>query len=95
MSAELQKQEVAEAALQYIDEHRIIGVGTGSTVNYFIDALATMKAQIEATVSSSEASKLPIPSDSASLASSSCSSHSGMWPLHSDSTTVITRPTVS
>ncbi|NNJ72038.1 MAG: ribose-5-phosphate isomerase RpiA [Enterobacterales bacterium] len=56
MSAEQQKQQVAEAALEYVDEHRIIGVGTGSTVNYFIDALATIKGQIEATVSSSEAS---------------------------------------
>ena len=56
MSAEQQKQQVAEAALEYIDDHRIIGVGTGSTVNYFIDALATIKGQIEATVSSSEAS---------------------------------------
>ena len=52
MSAEEQKKQVAEAALEYVDDHRIIGVGTGSTVNYFIDALAGMKAQIEATVSS-------------------------------------------
>ena len=56
MSAEQQKKQVAEAALEYVDDHRIIGVGTGSTVNHFIDALAGMKAQIEATVSSSEAS---------------------------------------
>jgi len=49
------KQQAAEAALAYV-KTGIIGVGTGSTVNYFIDALATMKAQIEGTVSSSEAS---------------------------------------
>lgn len=51
-----QKQEAAEAALAYIAEDSIVGVGTGSTVNYFIDALATIKHKIEGTVSSSEAS---------------------------------------
>ena len=50
------KKQAAEAALQYIEEDSIVGVGTGSTVNFFIDALAELKGKIEGTVSSSEAS---------------------------------------
>jgi ribose 5-phosphate isomerase A len=49
------KKLAAKAALDYV-EGGIIGVGTGSTVNHFIDFLATVKARIEGTVSSSEAS---------------------------------------
>ncbi len=49
------KQQAAEAAIAYV-EGGIIGVGTGSTVNYFIDALAKIKGRIEGAVSSSEAS---------------------------------------
>lgn len=54
--SERAKQQVAEAALEYIKPGMIVGVGTGSTVNFFIDALATMKHDIEGAVSSSEAS---------------------------------------
>ncbi|MCD6664183.1 MAG: ribose-5-phosphate isomerase RpiA [Comamonas sp.] len=50
------KQRVGQAALQYVVPGEILGVGTGSTVNCFIDALATMKARIPGAVSSSEAS---------------------------------------
>ncbi|MHC9511736.1 ribose-5-phosphate isomerase RpiA [Kangiella sp. M94] len=50
------KKLVGEAALEYVVEDSIVGVGTGSTVNYFIDALATMKHKIKGAVSSSEAS---------------------------------------
>jgi ribose 5-phosphate isomerase A len=50
------KTLVGQAALQYVVPGAIIGVGTGSTVNKFIDALATMKDQIQGAVSSSEAS---------------------------------------
>jgi len=50
------KTLVGQAALQYIQPGQIVGVGTGSTVNKFIDALATLRDQIPATVSSSEAS---------------------------------------
>lgn len=50
------KQQAAQAALKYVEEGTIVGVGTGSTVNFFIDALATMKHDIEGAVSSSEAS---------------------------------------
>lgn len=50
------KTLVGHAALQYVVPGEIIGVGTGSTVNKFIDALATMKDQIKGAVSSSVAS---------------------------------------
>jgi ribose 5-phosphate isomerase A len=51
------KHKVAEAALQYIVEDGYIGVGTGSTVNYFIEQLARIKHKIEGAVSSSAASE--------------------------------------
>lgn len=50
------KALVGQAALQYVVPGEIVGVGTGSTVNKFIDALATMKDRIQGAVSSSEAS---------------------------------------
>tara|TARA_R110002095_G_scaffold24252_6_gene25287 strand:+ start:3673 stop:4332 length:660 start_codon:yes stop_codon:yes gene_type:complete len=55
MSDELKKQ-AAEAAIQYVRNCRILGIGTGSTVNYFIDLLAPIRHQFEGAVSSSEAS---------------------------------------
>ena len=50
------KTQVGQAALAYVQPGSIIGVGTGSTVNKFIDALGTMKSQINGAVSSSVAS---------------------------------------
>ena len=50
------KKAVGWAALQYVQPGTIVGVGTGSTVNHFIDGLATIKHQIEGAVSSSNAS---------------------------------------
>jgi ribose 5-phosphate isomerase A len=50
------KKAVGWAALEYVEADTIVGVGTGSTVNYFIDALATRKHEIEGAVSSSEGS---------------------------------------
>lgn len=54
------KQAVADAALAYIqprlESETILGIGTGSTANLFIDALARIKGQINGTVASSEAS---------------------------------------
>ncbi len=50
------KQAVAHAALRQVPQGEIIGVGTGSTVNFFIDALATMKHHVRGAVSSSERS---------------------------------------
>lgn len=66
MSSDNKKRAAALAALDHLDDARIIGVGTGSTVNHFIDALASIRTRIEGTVSSSEAStarlkKLGIP----------------------------------
>lgn len=52
----IQKQQVAEAALEYVRADSVLGVGTGSTVNCFIEALAASGKRIEAAVSSSEAS---------------------------------------
>ncbi|WP_426107525.1 ribose-5-phosphate isomerase RpiA [Massilia sp. TSP1-1-2] len=49
------KQEVARAAIDYVVDGEIIGVGTGSTANFFIDELARIKHRIKGTVASSEA----------------------------------------
>ncbi len=50
------KKAVADAALAYIPEGEIIGVGTGSTANFFIDGLGSMRDRIRGAVASSEAS---------------------------------------
>ncbi|MDE9556817.1 ribose-5-phosphate isomerase RpiA [Xenorhabdus bovienii] len=50
------KKAVGWAALEYVKPGTIVGVGTGSTASHFIDALGTIKNQIEGAVSSSEAS---------------------------------------
>lgn len=50
------KRLAAEKAIEYVDDGMIIGVGTGSTVAYFIDALARIRHRIEGAVSSSELS---------------------------------------
>ena len=50
------KQQVAREALKHVVEDAVVGVGSGSTVNFFIDALATMKGRIEGAVAASEAS---------------------------------------
>ncbi len=55
MNQDSKKAAVAEAAIGYVSEG-IIGVGTGSTVNHFIEALSSVKARIDGAVSSSEAS---------------------------------------
>jgi len=56
MTADEMKKQAAWAALEYINTDGVVGVGTGSTVNHFIDALATIKGRIEGAVSSSIAS---------------------------------------
>ncbi|RTR34932.1 ribose-5-phosphate isomerase RpiA [Shewanella atlantica] len=56
MTQDEMKKAAGWAALEYVEKDSIVGVGTGSTVNHFIDALATMKADIDGAVSSSEAS---------------------------------------
>jgi ribose 5-phosphate isomerase A len=50
------KQAVAKAAIAYVPVGGIVGVGTGSTANYFIDELAKIKHKIDGAVASSEAS---------------------------------------
>ena len=55
MSQQQQKQQVAEAALKWVQEDSVLGVGTGSTVNCFIEALGASGKRLEAAVSSSEA----------------------------------------
>lgn len=50
------KQATADAALAYVPDNCIVGVGSGSTVNCFIDALARIKGRIDGAVSASEAS---------------------------------------
>ncbi len=56
MDQNAKKQAVGRAAVKYVEPDTIIGVGTGSTVNHFIDALADIKHQIAGAVSSSVAS---------------------------------------
>lgn len=57
MSPDEMKRAAAEAALAYVEPGMTVGIGTGSTANHFIDLLAErMKARIEGTVASSEAS---------------------------------------
>ncbi len=56
MTQDEMKRKAAEAALEYVVVDEIVGVGTGSTVNHFIDVLAEIKHKINGAVSSSEAS---------------------------------------
>lgn len=66
MSNANEKKLAGEAAIRYVEDGAIVGVGTGSTVAFFIDALADLKDRIQGAVSSSEQStaqlkKLGIP----------------------------------
>ena len=56
MNQDIRKQRAAEAALDLVGDGSVIGVGTGSTVNYFIEGLASLRGRIVGAVSSSEAS---------------------------------------
>lgn len=57
MSQDDRKKEVAKAAIKYIEDNSIVGVGTGSTVNFFIEELGKIKGRIKGAVSSSVASE--------------------------------------
>lgn len=57
MNQDEMKKAAAEAALQYVEPGMIVGIGTGSTANHFIDLLAGIKGKIDATVASSLASE--------------------------------------
>ncbi len=52
------KIKAAKAALAYIEDNMVVGVGTGSTVNFFIKELATIKHRIDACVASSKATEI-------------------------------------
>ncbi|WP_338518497.1 ribose-5-phosphate isomerase RpiA [Alteromonas gracilis] len=56
MDQNAKKQAVAKAAIAYVEQDSIVGVGTDSTVNFFIEELGKIKHKIEGAVSSSEAS---------------------------------------
>jgi ribose 5-phosphate isomerase A len=56
MGKDLGKKLAADAALQFVKDEMIVGVGSGSTVNYFIAALAAIKHRIEGAIASSTAS---------------------------------------
>jgi len=57
MTQDEKKKQVAEAALAYVEDDIIVGVGTGSTVNFFIECLASIKHRIDGAVSSSDATE--------------------------------------
>ena len=56
MNQDQMKKAAAEAAIEYVENGMIVGIGTGSTANHFIDLLAGIKGRIDGTVASSEAS---------------------------------------
>ena len=55
MTQDDMKKAAAEAALEFVPKSGIIGVGTGSTANYFVDFLATVKGRLDGAVASSVA----------------------------------------
>ncbi|WP_374357856.1 ribose-5-phosphate isomerase RpiA [Chitinimonas sp.] len=56
MTLDDMKRAAARAAIAFVPDNSVVGVGTGSTANHFIDALAEIKGRIEGAVASSEAS---------------------------------------
>ena len=56
MTQDEMKKAVAAAAIDYVEAGTVVGIGTGSTANYFIDELAKIKHKVECTVASSVAS---------------------------------------
>jgi len=56
MNQDEMKKAAAEAAIEYVENGMVVGIGTGSTANHFIDLLANIKGKIDGTVASSEAS---------------------------------------
>jgi ribose 5-phosphate isomerase A len=56
MNQDEMKKAAAEAAIEYVENGMVVGIGTGSTANHFIDLLAGIKGKIDGTVASSEAS---------------------------------------
>ncbi len=58
MSTDDAKRRAAEAAIDYVESGMVVGVGTGSTANHFIECLAGIKSRLDGTVASSEATAL-------------------------------------
>jgi ribose 5-phosphate isomerase A len=56
VSQDQQKRAAAQAALDFIEPGEVIGVGTGSTTNFFIDALVSVKGKVDGVIASSQAS---------------------------------------
>lgn len=56
MTQDEMKKAAAQAAIEYVEPGMIVGIGTGSTANHFIDLLADIKGKIDGAVASSEAS---------------------------------------
>ena len=55
MDADTKKRLAAESAIEYVEIGSVVGIGTGSTTNHFIDALARIRHRLDGTVASSEA----------------------------------------
>jgi ribose 5-phosphate isomerase A len=62
MDQDAKKQRVAEAALSFLEHDTVIGVGTGTTANFFIDLLAKQKGKIDGAVASSETTAIRLKS---------------------------------
>lgn len=56
MDKEAGKRAAGTAALKFVEDDMVVGVGTGSTVDYFIEALASIKHKIQGAVASSKSS---------------------------------------
>lgn len=88
MSNDQLKKRAAEAALDFIEENMVIGVGTGSTVNYFIDALGRVRHKIDGAVSSSQATTERLKSHHIPVLDLNAA---GPLPLYIDGTDEVTR----
>lgn len=75
------KRVAGEKAIEYVEDGMIVGVGTGSTVAYFIDALARIKHRIEGAVSSSEQSSARLRGHGIEVIELN---HAGQLPLYVD-----------
>ena len=75
------KRMAGEKAIEYVEDGMIVGVGTGSTVAYFIDALARIKHRIEGAVSSSEQSSARLRGHGIEVIDLN---HAGQLPLYVD-----------
>ena len=82
------KRRIAEMALDYIGVEDVVGVGTGTTANFFIDALARVKGKIDGAVASSEATAQRLISHGIPVLDLN---HVGELPLYVDSADEVTR----